>query len=682
MLSTARNMGFSSQWELILCALEGALGGFLGALFNRLHASLQIRRGVVYKKTFATHRKGHLARAGTVLRRCCGRLRVVLSARLSGMPVPPVNDPQNDRVMGLPTQIKTVETDCSIWRTRLMKLIEVMIISVVTSLITFGLPYIGARAGWACQKEIRPYVSSAAMTSSVTPSNDGWEHKTLQFYCTGSNDTSVRYYNDMATIFLTTRENSILQIIEAPHRFTYTSLFIITVTFFFLTLISFGASFPAGVFMPTIIMGVTLGAIFGKLVKDGSCVLSCFVSPTCECLHPDEKSPIRRSGPYALLGAVAMLGGIQRSSLSLVVIIIEGTGKVDYLLPIIITTVCAKWVGDRFNQGLYHTTLELKGVPFLGRLEDLENSRVYTSETTAADIMSSDVVCLHECETVERILTVLAKHSYHGFPIISHASTSKLGKPIFRGMILRHQLRVLLARKHFYTLYANPANPEDLLGQLRLVNTQQDASIERLSRGPPPRASRGQLQSTDSDERDETAATIRRCEDASSIANLGQAQTAAPKPVTGVAVTSLDGDERAKIHADMVSSAYECDGEETRLMQASIESLSNAELSLYLNLDEAMNAVPIHVKATCPLERVHNLFRGLSMRHLVVTDDYNCIVGIITRENLIQAIHHAPEFDHSEVEILSERLSTGTSSSYQEKLTEDEKEELLQAGVL
>ena len=66
----------------------------------------------------------------------------------------------------------------------------------------------------------------------------------------------------------------------------------------------------------------------------------------------------------------------------------------------------------------------------------------------------------------------------------------------------------------------------------------------------------------------------------------------------------------------------------------------------------------------------------------VSQDDYNCIVGIITRENLIQAIHHAPEFDHSEVEILSERLSTGTSSSYQEKLTEDEKEELLQAGVL
>jgi H+/Cl- antiporter ClcA len=50
-------------------------------------------------------------------------------------------------------------------------------------------------------------------------------------------------------------------------------------------------------------------------------------------------SIVSHAGPYALLGAVGLLGGIQRSSVSLVVIIVEGTGKVDYLLPIIFTTV-------------------------------------------------------------------------------------------------------------------------------------------------------------------------------------------------------------------------------------------------------------------------------------------------------------------------------------------------------
>jgi H+/Cl- antiporter ClcA len=51
-----------------------------------------------------------------------------------------------------------------------------------------------------------------------------------------------------------------------------------------------------------------------------------------------------------LQGAVALLGGVQRSSLSLVVIILEGTGAVQQLLPIILTTVVAKWSGDLLHK--------------------------------------------------------------------------------------------------------------------------------------------------------------------------------------------------------------------------------------------------------------------------------------------------------------------------------------------
>ena len=54
--------------------------------------------------------------------------------------------------------------------------------------------------------------------------------------------------------------------------------------------------------------------------------------------------------PYTLQGAVALLGGIQRSSLSLVVIILEGTGAVQQLLPIILTTVVAKWTVREKNE--------------------------------------------------------------------------------------------------------------------------------------------------------------------------------------------------------------------------------------------------------------------------------------------------------------------------------------------
>lgn len=86
---------------------------------------------------------------------------------------------------------------------------------------------------------------------------------------------------------------------------------------------------------------------------------------------------------------VGLLGGIQRSSVSLVVIIVEGTGKVDYLLPIIFTTVCAKWVGDKLNDGIYHTLHVVKGIPFL---ENEPSKRL--QQLTAQDLMHSDPVCL------------------------------------------------------------------------------------------------------------------------------------------------------------------------------------------------------------------------------------------------------------------------------------------------
>ena len=46
-------------------------------------------------------------------------------------------------------------------------------------------------------------------------------------------------------------------------------------------------------------------------------------------------------------------------------IILEGTGKVDYLLPILVTTIAATVTADRVNLGIYHLTLKLKRIPFL-----------------------------------------------------------------------------------------------------------------------------------------------------------------------------------------------------------------------------------------------------------------------------------------------------------------------------
>ena len=75
---------------------------------------------------------------------------------------------------------------------------------------------------------------------------------------------------------------------------------------------------------------------------------------------PAQAGQLPSAGAFALIGAVALLGGIQRSSVSLVVIILEGTGEVQFVLPIILTTVCARCVGNLLNEGVYEMAMEQK----------------------------------------------------------------------------------------------------------------------------------------------------------------------------------------------------------------------------------------------------------------------------------------------------------------------------------
>ncbi len=64
---------------------------------------------------------------------------------------------------------------------------------------------------------------------------------------------------------------------------------------------------------------------------------------------------------------------------------------------------------------------------------------------------------------------------------------------------------------------------------------------------------------------------------------------------------------------------------------------SAADGDAILDLHPVMNPVPITVQRQCPLSRVFTLFRSLGMRHLVVTDDTNEVVGIISRKEIMSS---------------------------------------------
>merc|ERR1711944_394160 len=86
-------------------------------------------------------------------------------------------------------------------------------------------------------------------------------------------------------------------------------------------------------------------------------------------------------GLYAMVGAAAVLGGVTRMTVSLVVIMFEVTGGVRYIVPLMAAVMASKWVGDALGrQGIYDAHISLNGYPFLDIKEEFDHT------TLAADV--------------------------------------------------------------------------------------------------------------------------------------------------------------------------------------------------------------------------------------------------------------------------------------------------------
>jgi CBS domain-containing protein len=480
-------------------------------------------------------------------------------------------------------------------------------------------------------------------------------HTTYQFFC--KNDSlGNTYYNDMASIFLTGRENAILSLIEAPHRFSFTSLLLIGVAFFLLMLLAFGAAYPAGIFMPTVVIGTAFGALFGQLVKFTLCKWGNDnqIGWTAECdwdnfggsaeQTTDHQWVRLHAGPYALLGAVALLGGVQRSSLSLVVIIVEGTGKIDYLLPIILTTVCAKWVGDKLNDGFYHTALHIKGIPFL----DNDGMRGLQS-LTANDIMSANPMTIPEVASVKEVIDILESSQHEGFPVVREmdAGDGVMVERCHCGTILRSSLLVLLDQRRFFR-EAGLAEGENSLAK------GSSALGSTLSSG---------LSSYTQLERVED--TLDRSEETSSFSFFSRSKSKSRNGSGSQAGSGSDSARESNRTSNSLLAGFDDMEEQDEVLspetrqtvlmvhQANHRShadkysarilerfrVDDADHEHLLNVGEAMNRAPYHVLTTTPAQKVHRLFRTMGLRHLVVCDELNRVDGMITRGDLIACMH-------------------------------------------
>ncbi|CAI4232802.1 unnamed protein product [Auanema sp. JU1783] len=214
---------------------------------------------------------------------------------------------------------------------------------------------------------------------------------------------------------------------------------------FILTIFTFGIKVPCGLFVPSIAMGAIAGRIVGMLMEGlfqsfqeegiSSGFWSCRIGK--DCVMP---------GLYAMVGAAAVLSGITRMTVSLVVIMFELTGSLELIVPTMVATMFSKWLGDAIcKSSIYDAHIELNGYPFLDNKEEYPYSTVAIQvmrpppgELDKLNVLTEDGLSIGDLEKL------LQESSFSGFPVVTSMNSMYLV-----GYVTRRDLLIALhtARK-------------------------------------------------------------------------------------------------------------------------------------------------------------------------------------------------------------------------------------------
>ncbi|EAQ89079.1 hypothetical protein CHGG_05698 [Chaetomium globosum CBS 148.51] len=214
---------------------------------------------------------------------------------------------------------------------------------------------------------------------------------------------------------------------------------------FFLAAITFGLQIPAGIILPSMAIGALTGRAIGIIMEIWQTNYPKSIAfHTCE---PD--IPCITPGTYAVIGAAAALAGVTRMTVSIVVIMFELTGALNYVLPIMIAVMISKWVGDAFSRrGIYESWIHFNEYPFL----DLSEETTPIPDIPASQIMTriEDLIVLTATgHTIASLTSILDAHPYRGFPVVSDPRDA-----ILLGYISRAELA--------YTLHTATHPPRSL----------------------------------------------------------------------------------------------------------------------------------------------------------------------------------------------------------------------------
>ena len=96
--------------------------------------------------------------------------------------------------------------------------------------------------------------------------------------------------------------------------------------------------------------------------------------------------------------------------------ILEGTGDMQYVLPLMLTVMSARWVGNLFSEGIYDMAIRIHNLAYLD--EDESISRLVTlHDLTVSDIMTKSPIYMLPVMKVGDVHDILKKGKHNCYPV-------------------------------------------------------------------------------------------------------------------------------------------------------------------------------------------------------------------------------------------------------------------------
>ncbi|CAI9742196.1 channel C-like [Octopus vulgaris] len=391
---------------------------------------------------------------------------------------------------------------------------------------------------YSCKNDSRTDTHvEASVARYHCPRGSSWSVSNTTYY---TNET----YNEVATLLFWTGEDAVKHLFsrETPFEFGYVSLCSVLPFYFLMVCWASGTAVSAGILVPMLFIGGLYGRTIGRVL------ISILVSSkSTDEGYWNWMDP----GAFALIGAASFFGGVTRLTKAVTVIMIELTNDVQFLLPIMVAIMVAKWIGDFFTHPHYHSLLELKCIPFLPPEPQvvIDKKLINLDLFKVSDVMSQPVIIVKERESVDVLARLLRETQHGGFPIVR---TKGNVDSSFCGIITRQELNVLMLQEELF-------ESTDAQNELYDVTLIEYTELRPDRAGQPP----------------------------------------------GL-------EEKLK--------AY----------------VSNRQYTqLFVDLKPYINQSAMCIPERFSLYRTYIIFRSLGLRHLVVTDDKNSVVGMITRKDLM-----------------------------------------------